>query len=350
MIKLGSSTIKEMYLGSKKIKQAYLGSQLIYNSGLKQSVTVDLKNQWILVTHSNPDEELYTMYESYSNVGIHNSYASMTITITGYTQFTCYIRSYAETTFDYVMISQLDQSITGDTSYSNTTLVKAHTRGNQQSDTSIYGYTEVVYDNIDGGTHTITVVYRKDSSQSSNDDKGYILVPSIDIQESNTITATVTVGPSAAFVTNGGYPTVYIEGSNGRNHTFTGTTYTFECTKGVTYIVSADPITDWNTPSQYTFTAGANGVAHYNIAMTYTKQVTYITFYTPSSMYEYTAEEGMTWYEWVNSEYAPTADGNVPVYVLNGNTIRNVYSGGTIEGVTPGDIIQAGVVYPEIRQ
>jgi len=101
----------------------------------------------------------------------------MTITIIGFTEFTCYIRSYAESNYDYVMIGQLDQAITGSTSYSNTTLVKAYTRGNQQSGTALSNYTKVTYSGIDGGEHTITVVYRKDSSVNSNDDRGYLLVP-----------------------------------------------------------------------------------------------------------------------------------------------------------------------------
>ena len=100
----------------------------------------------------------------------------MTITITGYSEFSLYIRSYAESNYDYVMVSQLDKTITHSSTYSDATLVKAYTRGNQQSGTAISNYTLVKYENIDGGEHTITVVYRKDSSTDSNDDKGYILI------------------------------------------------------------------------------------------------------------------------------------------------------------------------------
>lgn len=31
--------------------------------------------------------------------------------------------------------------------------------------------------NIDGDKHTITIVYRKDSSSHSGDDRGYVLIP-----------------------------------------------------------------------------------------------------------------------------------------------------------------------------
>ena len=75
------------------------------------------------------------------------------------------------------MISQLDKTITGSSSYSDTSLVKANTRGNSQSGTELSNYTKVTYSGIDGGTHRITVIYRKDGSGNYGDDKGYILIP-----------------------------------------------------------------------------------------------------------------------------------------------------------------------------
>ena len=101
----------------------------------------------------------------------------MYIDIFGYQSFKIYIRSYAESNYDYVMVSQLDQTIDGNTTYSNTTLVKAHTKGNPQSGTAISNYTLVEFTNIDKGEHTITIVYRKDSSGDVDDDRGYVLIP-----------------------------------------------------------------------------------------------------------------------------------------------------------------------------
>ena len=101
----------------------------------------------------------------------------MYIDIDGYTNFKLYIRSYAESNYDYVMVSQLDKTLTYSSSYSDTTLVKAHTRGNQQSGTALSNYTLVEFTNIDGGAHTIQIIYRKDSSSHSGDDRGYVLIP-----------------------------------------------------------------------------------------------------------------------------------------------------------------------------
>jgi hypothetical protein len=100
----------------------------------------------------------------------------MYIDIVGYETFGLYIRSNAESSYDYVMVSQLDKDINNDTSYSNTTLVKAHTRSKQNSGTAISNYTYVEFTGIDGNEHRITIVYRKDVITAVGADKGYILI------------------------------------------------------------------------------------------------------------------------------------------------------------------------------
>jgi hypothetical protein len=122
-----------------------------------QVYTVNLNNQWRLSTSvSNPNSDTYEgVYESYSNHNVANQGASMYITIKGYETFKLYIRSYAESNYDYIMVSQLDKALTNSSSYSNTSLVKAHTCGNQQSGTSISSYKLVEFTGIDEGEHTI---------------------------------------------------------------------------------------------------------------------------------------------------------------------------------------------------
>ena len=140
---------------------------------------VNLNNQWEKTTTvANPDSTLYDgVYRSSSSYNVNSGVSIMYITLTGYSTFKLYIRSYAESNYDYVMVSQLDQTITGSSSYSDTTLVKAHTRGNQQSGTTLSSYTLVEYTGISSGSHTITIVYRKDGSVNKNDDRGYVLIP-----------------------------------------------------------------------------------------------------------------------------------------------------------------------------
>ena len=144
----------------------------------EDSYIVNLNSQWEATTAvPNPDSTLYDgVYRSSSNYNVDSGVATMYITIKDCSSFKMYIRSYAESDYDYVMVSQLDQTINGNTSYSNTTLVKAHTRGNQQSGTALSNYTLVEFTGITPGEHTITIVYRKDYSANNGDDRGYVLI------------------------------------------------------------------------------------------------------------------------------------------------------------------------------
>ncbi len=168
---------------TKTVSYTYMGvtatTTIIQGPWVDASYTVNLNSQWQLSsTISNPDSSLYEgVYQSYANKGVNNSGDSMYIDIDGCTNFKLYIRSYAESSWDYVMVSQLDKTLTYSSSYSDTTLVKAHTRGNQKSGTTINDYTLVEFTNIPSGSHRIQIIYIKDSSGNSGDDRGYVLIP-----------------------------------------------------------------------------------------------------------------------------------------------------------------------------
>jgi hypothetical protein len=148
------------------------------------SYTVVLNDQWRLSSNiSNPDSSTYEgVYESNSNYNVNSSEATMYIDIFGLREFKLYIRSYAESYYDYVMVSQLDKTINKNTSYSDATLIKAHTRDNQQSGTNINSYTLVEFKGLDGEKHRITIIYIKSRSTHSNQDRGYVLIPKEQIQ------------------------------------------------------------------------------------------------------------------------------------------------------------------------
>lgn len=148
---------------------------IIHGTWIEKGFNVDLNDgQWELsTTISNPDSTIYDgVYQSVKSKGVNNGCDTMFIDISGYSTFSLYIRSYAESSFDYVMVSQLDQTIT-----SSSTDVKAHTRGNQQSGTNLSNYTLVEFTDIDYHEHRITVLYRKDSGGNSGTDRGYVLIP-----------------------------------------------------------------------------------------------------------------------------------------------------------------------------
>ena len=133
--------------------------------------TVDLNSQW-QESSKNPDSSLYDCYESFSNYHVANANAIMYITIEGYTEFSLYIRSYGESSCDYLVVGNLDA-----TSISRTTSgIKATTYGNSQSGTTISSYTKVTFSGLDGGEHKIPILYGKDGSADSGDDKGYIII------------------------------------------------------------------------------------------------------------------------------------------------------------------------------
>ena len=121
----------------------------------------------------NPNQTLFDgVYES-DNVGVSNSKSVVKIKFKGYKNFTVYIRSYASAYSGYTIASTLDAYTYPTGSYD--TYARADTRGNQKSGTTISDYTKVEYEN-DGGEHFIYIVYRKDSSAASGDDKGYFLI------------------------------------------------------------------------------------------------------------------------------------------------------------------------------
>lgn len=127
----------------------------------------------------NPNSSLYYSYQS-GNQNQNSTIATMSITIVGYTEFTIYIRSYAESRYDYVTVSSnMLTSWNAGSAYNG---AKAYTRNNQQSGTAIGNYTAVTFTTSDGLTndttpHTFYIQYGKDDSQASGDDRGYVLIP-----------------------------------------------------------------------------------------------------------------------------------------------------------------------------
>ena len=103
------------------IRRRFLVQTQVKNTDEKKgSYTVSLNDNWRLsTTISNPDSNKYDgVYESYSNYKVANSCATLTITLTDIKSITLYIRSYAESNYDYVMVSQLDKTIDQNTYYS----------------------------------------------------------------------------------------------------------------------------------------------------------------------------------------------------------------------------------------
>lgn len=165
---------------SKVPAQSELMLYALYGIAPFQSYTVDLNDQWRASTaQANPDSSLYDgVYESNSNYNVNNAYAKAYIRIEGYTNFTIYIRTYTagEAYYDYAIAMNLDTDVTSLPLY-NSSGVKASTYSKSTSGTSVADYVKVEYTGIDGGSHYICVIYRKDSTQHGGTDRGYLLIP-----------------------------------------------------------------------------------------------------------------------------------------------------------------------------
>jgi hypothetical protein len=118
-------------------------------------------------------------YESNSNKGISNGQASVHIEIVGYDSFTFKVRNSSETRYDYVVVNNIDdltrpswQPSTGSGIASNG---KVYYSNRLKSSSS--AWYNVTFTGLDWGKHTIRVVYGKDSSGESGDDRGYIAIP-----------------------------------------------------------------------------------------------------------------------------------------------------------------------------
>lgn len=104
-------------------------------------------------------------YES-NNKGVDNSAAVCRVNIHAAKACTVTFKciNYAESNYDYGLLGVIDKEL--NTGYSDTsTNVQKSFKGSSKSSVQTYAYT-----NVAAGDHFIDVKYRKDSSQSSNND------------------------------------------------------------------------------------------------------------------------------------------------------------------------------------
>ena len=127
------------------------------------SISVNLNDgQWIDSGTTVDDNIVYK-----SDAGSYHTNdgkSTAILTVAGYTSVKLYIRSYAEGNFDYTEAFAIDTTAVRGTGLFTT-------KGKQ----SATNYVECIYE-LDGGTHTIEIMYSKDSGGNSNDDRGYFYI------------------------------------------------------------------------------------------------------------------------------------------------------------------------------
>ena len=154
-------------VGGKKYKYTKNGWE-----ETKQYIEFNLNDQWV---ESTKKLDGYDVFESNSNYHKDNSFASMQVKWFGYPDFSLYIHSYGERSFDYTVAWQMDKDAPTSLPAYNSSGVVGHTYQKSANPTSISNYTLVKYPN-DGGEHFAWITYRKDSSSSEFDDRGRVAV------------------------------------------------------------------------------------------------------------------------------------------------------------------------------
>lgn len=141
-------------------------------------------SDWVKATDNSKMNLIsgYNCYYSNSNCDVNkeglytNTAARIRVYLYNYDTFEFYIRSYGESNWDYVIVSRIDDdSLTYSSSYTSSN-VYAHTRGKATNVKTLDGYTKVTFTNCQGDRF-FDILYRKDSSGSQNDDRGYVLLP-----------------------------------------------------------------------------------------------------------------------------------------------------------------------------
>lgn len=110
----------------------------------------------------------HTVYKS--DVGSYhtnNGSSKCTVAVKGYRFVTVYIRSYAESNYDFTELGPLDGTVSR-AAASNVLSTKG-----KQSNTTYYSHKFTISDDA---FHTFEVLYSKDSSGDNNDDRGYFYV------------------------------------------------------------------------------------------------------------------------------------------------------------------------------
>lgn len=135
-------------------------------------------------TTVNPNSNSYLSYRS-TNHNVANSLATMSVTVVGYTEFTVYIRSYAQSNRDYIVVRKVGSNYFetwNRSSAYNDSGTKDHTSDRQQSGTALTNYRAVTFNSSDGLTyddtpHTFYIQFGKNGNTNDGDDRGYVLIP-----------------------------------------------------------------------------------------------------------------------------------------------------------------------------
>lgn len=164
-----------------KIKD--IGSQILMYKGQKHSMIKykelpyyvkfepKTENDFVLSTIRYAPTGYTTYMSGPSSYNKGNGYSLAKVTFYGYELFDFYYTSYAESNYDYLLISKLGEDWSNKTASLdyNDSSVYLHTRGKQSTT-----FTQGWFTGLDPKTeYSFWIMYRKDSSVNRDDDRGY---------------------------------------------------------------------------------------------------------------------------------------------------------------------------------
>ena len=163
--KYGSAVNSVSALKNKATEYYRDAMEYYKRSSIVSNVNLDIDYGWATMDYPNSSYKAYQ-----SNYGYDNRKYTMSFQISGRTQYEFYVRSCGEANYDYLMVG-LDYKPTENNNNFNT-------KGNSKCGNSFSDYLPVRFNNLSSNkTYTIYVTYRKDGSNSTYSDKGYVLIP-----------------------------------------------------------------------------------------------------------------------------------------------------------------------------
>lgn len=170
-----SEILQGEYIIGQNVSKTNSGTYLIAANGKLEMppIQCDITNEhgsWVV---SSVVKDGYDVYQSNGSYHIDSAYDCIKVQFSGIPDFTFLYGSYAESNYDYVLVFNLDVEIDVSRDPRYIYNVAYSSKGYQSSDAP---NRQGQFIN-DGGVHFFYVEYSKDGGVNSNNDRGYIAIP-----------------------------------------------------------------------------------------------------------------------------------------------------------------------------
>ena len=170
-LNFGGSTIDNITWGDTQVTCLKWGTEIVWEKGHYIIFEPKTADDFVLSTVRYAPTGYTTYMSGPSSYHKNSGYSLAKVTFFGYQIFDFYYTSYAESNFDYLMISKLGQDWSNKTaslSYGDSS-VYLHTKGAQSTT-----FKKGTFNNLETNKeYSFWIMYRKDGTYNNNDDRGY---------------------------------------------------------------------------------------------------------------------------------------------------------------------------------